>query len=148
MFFVFVSLSLCSKIPVPGVLCGDRLLNLIPSLKQLWKYSWPFQTYHLSIGDLKYIDHTILVGTQDWPQDMHPWQSLWLTKIVMSGQFRTFAMFSLIYCCDCLPASASSSFPTRSYISRPVSPVISQTYLADISAFKNQQYTTIKVEEA
>ena len=148
MFFVFVSLSLCSKIPVPGVLCGDRLLNLIPSLKQLWKYSWPFQTYHLSIGDLKYIDHTILVGTQDWPQDMHPWQSPWLTKIVMSGQFRTFAMFSLIYCCDCLPASASSSFPTRSYISRPVSPVISQTYLADISAFKNQQYTTIKVEEA
>ena len=79
---------------------------------------------------------------------MHPWQSPWLTKIVMSGQFCTFAMFSLIYCCDCLPASASSSFPTRSYISRPVSPVISQTYLADISAFKNQQYYTIKVEEA
>ena len=148
MFFVFVSLSLCSKIPVPGVLCGDRLLNWIPSPKQLWKYSWPFQTYHLSIGDLKYIDHTILVGTQDWPQDMHPWQSPWLTKIGMSGQFCTFAMFSLIYCCDCLPASASSSFPTRSYISRPVSPVISQTYLADISAFKNQQYYSIKVEEA
>ena len=80
MFFVFVSLSLCSKIPVPGVLCGDRLLNLILSLKQLWKYSWPFQTYRLSIGDLKYIDHTILVGTQDWPQDMHPWQSPWLTE--------------------------------------------------------------------
>ena len=33
---------------------------------------------------------------------MHPWQSPWLTKIVMSGQFCTFAMFSLIYCCDCL----------------------------------------------
>ena len=61
MFFVFVSLSLCSKIPVPGVLCGDRLLNLIPSLKQLWKYSWPFQTYHLSIGDLKYINQLYLL---------------------------------------------------------------------------------------